>query len=98
VDPFTFPLLNRTITTGGALDGGWGGEDKIIDSPPKELIDGAGDRKEGAEGLLLLHVIHAAAIGRSRKGHVRDLHTISFGIAVPAGGRPFAVVVNYDRG
>jgi hypothetical protein len=95
--PFTFPLLNRAITTDGALEGGWGGEDKTIDMPPPELIDGAGDRMRGAEGLLLLHVVHAEARGRSGKGHARQLHTISFGIAVPAGGRPFAVVVNYDR-
>jgi len=95
--PFTFPLLNRTITADGALDGGWGGEDKIIDSPPSELIDGAGDRMEGAKGLLLLHIIHASAKGRSGKGEPRKLHTISFGLAVPAGGRPFSVVVNYDR-
>src|SRR5216683_449075 len=95
--PFTFPLLNRAITTGGAMEGGWGGDDKTIDKPPLELIDGAGDRIRGAEGLLLLHVVHAEARGRFRKGHARPLHTISFGIAVPAGGRPFAVVVNYDR-
>jgi Z1 domain len=95
--PFSFALLNRTITTDGRLDGGWGGEDKTIDGPAPELIDGAGDRKKGAEGLLLLHIVHAEARGRNHKGHPRDNHTISFGIAVPAGGRPFAVVVNYDR-
>ncbi|HEV2033229.1 MAG TPA: Z1 domain-containing protein [Candidatus Dormibacteraeota bacterium] len=96
-DPFTFGLLNRAITSEGALDGGWGGEDKTIDSPPPELLDRAGDRKRGADGLLLLHVVHAAATGRRGQGHARNSHTISFGIAVPAGGRPFAVVVNYDR-
>jgi hypothetical protein len=95
--PFKFPLLNRTITTDGSLGGGWGGEDKTIDSPPRELIDRAGDRINGADGLLLLHVIHAAATGRSGEGQPRKSHTISFGIAVPAGGRPFSVVVNYDR-
>jgi len=95
--PFTFSLLNRTITEEGVLGGGWGGDDKTIDGPPPELIDSAGDRKVGAEGLLLLHVIHAEATGRSGKGHPRGSHTISFGIAVPAGGQPFSVVVNYDR-
>lgn len=95
--PFTFPLLNRTITTGGALGGGWSGDDNTIDSPQPELIDRAGDRMTGAEGLLLLHIVHAAAMGRRGKGHARESHTISFGIAVPAGGRPFSVVVNYDR-
>jgi hypothetical protein len=96
-DPFTFPLLNRTITKEGAFDGGWGGDDKVLDSPPNELIDSAGDRKKGAEGLLLLHIVHAEATGRRGKGYARSSHTISFGIAVPAGGQPFAVVVNYDR-
>lgn len=95
--PFTFPLLNRAITSDGDLDSGWSGEDKTLDDPPLELIDGAGDRMKGAEGLLLLHVVHAAARGRSGKGQTRKLHTISFGIAVPAGGKPFSVVVNYDR-
>jgi hypothetical protein len=96
-DPFAFSLLNRTITREGTLDGGWGGQDKTIDSPPQELIDRAGDRMQGAEGLLLLHVIHSEATGRRGQGHPRKLHTISFGIAVPAGGKPFTVVVNYDR-
>jgi hypothetical protein len=96
--PFSFALLDRTITASGDLDGGWGGQDKTLDGPlPPEEIDGTGDRMEGANGLLLLHVVDAEAIGRSRKGTTRDFHTISFGVAVPAGGQPFTVVVNYDR-
>jgi hypothetical protein len=101
--PFSFALLNRAVTTTGQLNGGWGGDDKIIDSPRQDEIDDAGDRKVGADGLLLLHIVHAAATGRSVGGHMggghaRALHTISFGIAIPAGGQPFSVVVNYDRG
>jgi hypothetical protein len=53
---------------------------------------------KGADGFLLLHIVHANAMGRSRGGTERDAHTISFGIAVPAGGPPFSVVVNYDHG
>ncbi len=96
-DPFEFPLLNRAITQDGVLGGGWGGEDKSIDDPPDDLVDRAGDRMQGAQGLLLLHIIHATAKGRRGQGTPRRLHTISFGVAVPAGGRPFRVVVNYDR-
>jgi hypothetical protein len=97
-NPFAFPLLDRTITPTGALDGGWGGDDKTIDDPSQDLIDAYGDRMRGADGLLLLHIVHRDARGRSRRGLVRPVHTISFGIAIPAGGRPFTVVVNYDRG
>lgn len=96
--PFAFPLLDRAISLDGVMAGGWGGDDKIIDNPPPHLIDAAGDRLQGASGLLLLHIVHAEATGRSHSGHQRKEHTVSFGIAVPAGGRPFSVVVNYDRG
>jgi hypothetical protein len=96
--PFNFPLLNRAISLDGVMAGGWGGEDKIIDNPPRNLVDAAGDRLQGAHGLLLLHIVHKDATGRSHAGHQRKEHTISFGIAVPGGGRPFSVVVNYDRG
>jgi hypothetical protein len=96
--PFSFPLLNRAITARGEMEGGWGGDDKTIDSPRLDQIDNAGDRKAGADGLLLLHIVHADATGRTGGGHARELHTISFGIAIPAGGTPFSVVVNYDRG
>jgi hypothetical protein len=96
--PFSFPLLNRAITLDGLMDGGWGGDDKRLDDPPPRLIDAAGDRMKGANGLLLLHIVHAKAMGRNGGGTERDTHTISFGIAVPAGGSPFSVVVNYDHG
>jgi hypothetical protein len=95
--PFSFRLLNRAITLDGLLQGGWGGEDKIMDNPASELIDAAGDRMHGADGLLLLHIVHSEALGRGRGGHTRPIHTISFGVVVPAGGPSFSIVVNYDR-
>jgi hypothetical protein len=101
--PLDFPLLNRAITAQGAIEGGWSGAssgwrgDKFFDNPDPNLVDAAGERKVGADGLLLVHVVHKNAVGRSQTGHVRDHHTLTFGISIPSGGPAFSVVVNYDR-
>ncbi len=102
-EPFDFPLLNRAITAEGAIEGGWSGAssgwrgDKFFDAVDADLVDLAGERKVGVDGLLLVHVVHKLALGRSQTGHVRSHHTLTFGICVPAGGPAFSVVVNYDR-
>ena len=99
--PFDFRLLNRKISTGGRLEGGWSGRsgewrgDALFDNPSQHLIGLNGSRLEGAEGLLLLHVIHKTAKGRSGDGITRGYHSPTFGLAIPAGGPAFSVVVNY---
>jgi len=99
--PFDFPLLNRKIEATGFLEGGWSGAsgdwkgDQFFDDPPPHLLDPLGLRVVGANGLLLLHLVHRDAQGRAGLGIRRNFHTPTFGIAVPAGGPPFSVVINY---
>lgn len=68
----------------------------MFDAPPDGLLYGRNLRAEGADGLLLLHVVHKNARGRSGTGVERESHTPAFGIAIPAGGPNFSVVVNYQ--
>ena len=75
-EPFDFPLLNRAITVDGAIEGGWSGAssgwrgDKFFDEPESSLLNVAGERISEADGLLLVHVVHKLALGRSGTGHV----------------------------
>ena len=99
--PFDFPLLNRKISESGRMEGAWSGAsqawrgDAYFDNPDAELVGLSSRRLEGAEGLLLLHVIHKDAKGRSGSGIARAFHSPTFGVAIPAGGPSFSVVVNY---
>ena len=72
-----------------------GGGDAYFDNPDEELVRFNSRRLERAEGLLLLHVVHKDAKGRSGSGIVRAFHSPTFGLAIPAGGPSFSVVVNY---
>ena len=99
--PFDFSLLNRKISGSGRMEGAWSGAsqawkgDAYFDNPDAELVGLSSRRLEGAEGLLLLHVIHKDAKGRSGSGIARAFHSPTFGVAIPAGGPSFSVVVNY---
>ena len=66
-----------------------------FDSPPSELIDHAGFRQVGCQGLLALYIIHKDATGRG-SGMRREFHTPALGISIPAGGPAFRVLVNYE--
>ena len=98
---FDFPLLNRKISVSGRMEGAWSGAsrgwrgDAYFDNPDEELVGFNSRRLEGAEGLLLLHVVHKDARGRSGGGMVRAFHSPTLGLAIPAGGPSFSVVVNY---
>jgi len=92
-EPFNFPLMNREILAIGKLNGTWTGRsgawrgDSRFDDPDTNLLlDGSSLRAEGANGLLLLYVIHKAATGRQNNGLVRAVHTVTFGISIPEGG------------
>ena len=99
--PFDFSLLNRKVSENGRMEGAWSGAsrgwrgDAYFDNPDEELVGFSSRRLEGAEGLLLLHVIHKDAKGRSGSGIARAFHSPTFGLAIPAGGPSFSVVVNY---
>ena len=101
VDPFDFPLLDRRISAHGRMEGAWSGRsgnwrgDAFFDGIQDALVGLNGLRRAGADGLLLLHVVHKNATGRAGLGVVRQFHTPALGLAVPAGGPTFSVVVNY---
>ena len=101
-EPFDFPLLNRKVSQSGRMEGAWSGasgawtEDARFDNPDEELVGFNSRRKYGSEGLLLLHVVHKEAKGRSGRGIVRGFHSPTLGLAIPAGGPSFSVVVNYS--
>ena len=98
-EPFDFPLLNRVITADNDAIGGWTGSssnwrgDIVFDNPPSNLLDARKNRLEGCDGLLLLHVVHRDARGKSSVGKPRKHHTPFFGICIPAGGPDFLRVV-----
>ena len=100
-EPFDFALLNRKVSESGRMEGAWSGAsqgwrgDAYFDDPDEELVGLNSRRMEGAEGLLLLHVVHKEARGRSGGGIVRAFHSPTLGLAIPAGGPSFSVVVNY---
>lgn len=100
-EPFDFPLLNRKISARGRMEGGWSGAssgwrgDAFFDNPDVAVVGFNGLRLEGAEGLVLLHVVHSAAKGRSGGGITRQFHSPTIGLAIPAGGPAFSIVVNY---
>ena len=100
-EPFDFALLNRKVSQNGRMEGAWSGAsqgwrgDAYFDNPDEELVGFNSRRLEGAEGLLLLHVVHKDARGRSGGGIVRAFHSPTLGLAMPAGGPSFSVVVNY---
>lgn len=92
-EPFDFPLVNRFVSDRNVMEGGWGGRsaswrgDVLFDDPPAGVVvTGSSYRKRGAEGLLLMYVIHRLARGRSGGGVVRNLHSVTFGLVIPAGG------------
>jgi hypothetical protein len=87
--PFKFSLVTRRIGERGEALGGWTGRsatwrgDTKFDSPPPELVAEDATRLPGADGLLLLYVIHKdCAIGAEH-------HLPVVGISIPAGGPAF---------
>jgi hypothetical protein len=94
--PFDIPLANRMITEDGIAVGGWTGRstgwagDAFFDDPPPQLrMPNSYSRAAGADGLLLMYVIHKEARGRGMGGRARRHHTPLFGISIPGGGPPF---------
>ena len=93
--------VNRKVSKSGRMEGAWSGAsaswkgDVYFDNPDEELVGFNSRRLEGAEGLLLLHVVHKDARGRSGGGIARTFHSPTLGVAIPAGGPSFSVVVNY---
>ena len=95
-EPFDFPLTNRLISPDGRVVGGWTGRsanwpgDAFFDDPPVQLrIGNSYSRLLGADGLLLLYIIHRSAQGRSGQGVPRIHHSPIFCISIPEGGPPF---------
>lgn len=91
--PFSFALSNRTVSPEGRLVGEWTGRssnwsgDALFDNPPPALLRRrSAKRLVGADGLLLLYIIHKGARGRAGTGIVRAFHTPTFGISIPEGG------------
>jgi hypothetical protein len=91
--PFDFPLLNRSISPDMRLESSWTGRsanwagDAYFDEPnPSLVIPGSALRRLGADGLLLLYIVHKDAIGRQGRGITRTHHTPTFGIVIPSGG------------
>jgi hypothetical protein len=98
--PFTIPLGNRQVSATGIVNGGWVGRsdgwpgDQYFDGvAPSLLIDHGAKRAEGAEGLLLLYVVHKDSKGRRDRGVARSYHSPALGISIPTGGPPFRRVV-----
>ncbi len=100
-EPFDFPLLNRKISPSGRLEGAWSGRsgewrgDTSFDNPDESCVSPVGIRARGCDGLVLLHVVHKDARGRSGAGIARECHSPAFGLVIPTGGPTFSVVVNY---
>jgi hypothetical protein len=102
---FDIPLANREVSRDGFVNGGWVGRsdgwpgDQVFDGiDPGLLIEDTGKRGEGAEGLLLLYVIHKDSQGRRLKGVKRAFHSPILGISIPAGGPSFRrVILNPDK-
>jgi hypothetical protein len=91
--PFDFPLLNRSISPDMRLESSWTGRsanwagDAYFDDPdPSLVIPGSALRRPGADGLLLLYIVHKDATGRKGRGILRTHHTPTFGIVIPSGG------------
>lgn len=103
--PFNIPLVNREIVAGGEVVGGWTGRragwrgDQLFDDPHGRLVvQGTTERREGSNGLLLLYLVHKAALGRQGRGLARNSHTPFFGIVIPQGGpRWRRVTVDHRR-
>jgi hypothetical protein len=93
--PYDFPLLNRVVTAEDQVVGGWTGSssnwrgDIVFDNPPPDLLDPRKNRLAGADGLLLLYVVHKDAVGKAGTGKKRTFHSPFFGISIPAGGPSF---------
>lgn len=103
--PFDIPLANREISSEGFVNGGWIGRsegwsgDQFFDSVPQSLlIDDTAKRKEGADGLFLLYVVHKDSLGRRGKGARRGHHSPMLGISIPTGGPVFRRVLLKPRG
>jgi Z1 domain len=97
---FDIPLANREVSRDGFVNGGWVGRsdgwpgDQVFDGIDTGLlIEDTGKRSEGAEGLLLLYVIHKDSRGRRLRGVKREFHSPILGISVPAGGPSFRRVI-----
>jgi hypothetical protein len=96
VEPFKFALLNREITEADKLIGQWTGRsslwrgDALFDDPDVRLLrPGSALRELGLSGLFLLYIVHKRAKGRAGRGRERGVHTVTFGISIPAGGPAF---------
>jgi hypothetical protein len=95
-DPFDIPLSNRFVTQDGIAVGGWTGRsggwagDAFFDDPPVQFrVPESYSRLEGADGLLLMYIIHKDARGRGMAGIARTHHTPVLGISIPGGGPSF---------
>jgi hypothetical protein len=98
--PFDFPLVTRQVTTAGRVIGGWTGRsanwdgDVFFDAPNMRFrVEGSQQRLEGADGLLLVYIIHKGSPGKSGIGGTRKFHSPMIGISIPAGGPHFRRVV-----
>jgi hypothetical protein len=105
VAPFDIPLANREISSEGFVNGQWIGRsegwtgDQFFDSVPESLlIDDTAKRKEGADGLILMYVVHKDSLGRRGRGTKRAHHSPMFGVSIPAGGPIFRRVILPPRG
>jgi hypothetical protein len=98
--PFDLPLANREVSKEGFVNGGWVGRsdgwagDQFFDGISTALlIEDTAKRAEGAQGLLLLYIIHKDSLGRRLRGVRREHHSPMIGISIPAGGPTFRRVI-----
>lgn len=98
--PFDIPLGDREVSESGFVNGSWIGAserwpgDQFFDGVlPALIIDGSAKRKEGAEGLLLLYILHKNGKGKRDRGVTRQHHSPMIGISIPAGGPTFRRVI-----
>jgi len=91
--PFNYPLVNREITSHDEVVGGWTGRrdgwagDRVFDEiDPSLLAPGTTRRLMGAPGLLVMYVVHRAALGLMLRGKPRSSHTPFIGLIIPEGG------------
>lgn len=99
-EPFVHDLVNRQITDENRVVGGWTGRsanwdgDAFFDQPPLELRQkNSQQRLRGADGLILLYIIHKDATGRSGLGTTRTFHTPAIALSIPSGGPSFRRVI-----
>jgi hypothetical protein len=103
-EPYNHALINEAISPDGVLlTDSWRSDfysqklTTYIDDPGERHIDDAGHRTTGVNGLLALYIVHKQAQGLGG-GELREFHTPSIGLAIPAGGPSFQVLTNYQFG